>query len=62
MSLLSAHTLLKPHFCIGGHNPGILMFLQDGHNPHWFFFCNMDRPRPSQDVTVMYVTMVFRKI
>ena len=34
------------------------MFLQDGHiHPPDVFF-NVDRPRPSQDVTDMYVTMV----
>ena len=59
-------------FCIGGYNPGTPMFLQDGHNHlccfffgffFFFFFlgggggCNVDRPRPSQDVTVINVTM-----
>ena len=38
------------------------MFLQDRNNPPDVFFCNKDRPRPSQDVTDMYVIIVFRKI
>ena len=46
------------HFCIGEHNLEPPRFCKMDIILH-VVFCYVDRPRPSQDVTDMYVTMFF---